>query len=255
MLDRTFEPRPLVFKHREFGVIWSAKSACTKVVSWYLKLTGLLHAAEFYHTWPHRFREDVLYNSAIYQRWVTLLPDPSTYDWYQFHRDPVKRALSAYRHNVLHPYAHHHLSREIGREVTTQSGFSLNEFLKYLTSMNVYGNTDIHIKSQVHPFSQFGTMINLDKVDMFEAMHAIEKKHDLQPTEFDRYPVFSRIDSIHNATSAEAPEFDPDRAYNAMDASGAWPVNDKVIDEETRAKIVEIYQKDVDFFASAPTLL
>ncbi|MGE0653919.1 MAG: hypothetical protein AB7P12_19555, partial [Alphaproteobacteria bacterium] len=58
MLDPRQEPRPLLLGEGKIGIVWSAKSACTTVLLWYLWHRDLLHAARAHHNWPHRFRNE-----------------------------------------------------------------------------------------------------------------------------------------------------------------------------------------------------
>lgn len=241
---RPLEPRPLVHMPSQIGLIWSAKSACTKVILWHFKICGLLGAAQFYDPWPHKFREEVLYNARVYQNWLKETARKEL-TWYQFFRDPVRRALSSYRHNVLYRYADENISRHIGQKVDGESGLSLNEFLTYLEQIDVTGPCDIHVKSQVHPLSDRAALFNIDEIDMYEAMNAIEEKHGLARTDFAAIPVFRRIDAQHNAKPDEGIGFDPDRRFVAEEASGAWPVTVQNLDAITVRRIAKIYEKDI----------
>ena len=91
-------PIPLLFPPRGVGLIWSAKSACTTSILWYLAVAGLLKEALAYDPWPHNYRQKVLPESARYQAWL-MNTDPHKLAWVRVIRDPYKHAVlqNAYR--------------------------------------------------------------------------------------------------------------------------------------------------------------
>jgi hypothetical protein len=244
-LERRHEPRPLIYQPAKLGLIWSAKGACTKVVAWHFKMAGLLHAARFYHEWPHEFREKFLYESVTYRRWVESV-NVDEYLWVQFVRDPVKRAISSYRHCLLYGYADELISKALERPVSNKTGYSLIDFLTYLSSSDLNGPCDIHVKYQCHPLSERAVVINIDTEDMFAAMNRIESRLNLHQTEFAKHPVFKRIDDVHNARPSVNGVFDPQIALTAKDTRNNWPITDANLPREIREWIESVYRKDVE---------
>jgi hypothetical protein len=245
--NEIFEPRPLIFSPGNLGIIWSAKSACTKVVAWYFKLNNLLHAANFYDDWPHKYREEVLYRSDVYRRWLAAAGLEGI-RWVQFGRDPVKRALSSYRHNLRYGYADPLIGGAIGRRIERDTGYSLNEFLSYLEQQDLFGKCDIHVKSQVHLLTQYAEVINIDRVDMHTFMNKIESELGFPITDFGHHPKFRSIDDSHNARTSSFRQIDPDRRLTRIEAGGLWPLTVDTVPKETLSRIKTIYSKDIDVF-------
>lgn len=237
----------LVLPASNIGIIWSPKCACTKVVLWYFKLTGLLHAAMFYHPWPHVYRMQVFYHSREYGNWVRTA-DWKNFSWYQFCRDPVKRLLSSYRHNLGHGHADERISRALGRTVSCQQGYSLNDFLTYLDRQDLAGRCDPHVRLQVQEISDSVPVkvINIDDVDMLVEMNAIERAHGLPVTDFSEIAAFAR-DERRRAKVAAHEQFSPDRILSKADARGNWPLEAATLDADTTERIKRLYARDMAF--------
>jgi hypothetical protein len=246
--QRIYEPRPLLFFPKNLGIIWSAKSACTKVVAWYFKMNNLLHAANFYHDWPHKYREEVLYQSDVYQRWLSKA-DAATIRWVQFGRDPVRRTLSSYRHNLRYGYADPLIGGSIGRRVDRDTGYSLNEFLRYLEKQDLFGKCDIHIKAQVHPLTKDARIINIDNTNMYESMNQIEDEIGIPKTDFAQHPKFRSIDDTHNARTLTSGYIDPEQRFSRAEAGGAWPITVETVPVDIVSRIKNLYSIDVDVFS------
>ena len=87
----------------EDRIIWSAKSACTTVLLWYLWHRNLLQAAQAYDSWPHQFRNKMLYADEAYRTWANQV-DVESWTWLRVIRDPYNRAVSSYRHALANGY-------------------------------------------------------------------------------------------------------------------------------------------------------
>jgi hypothetical protein len=237
----------LLFPPANIGIIWSPKSACTKVVLWYFKLTGLLDAAMFYHPWPHNYRMNVLYSSREYIKWMRN-SDWKSFTWYQFSRDPVKRLLSSYRHNLGHGYADERISKAISRTVTAAEGYSLDDFLNYLDTQDLGGVCDPHVKMQWNRIADFVPIntINIDEVDMLEHISAIERKHGLSVTDFNAFSMFQR-DERRRAKIGVQGTFSTSQILNHKDAKGIWPLEASVLDAATTQRIKQLYARDMKF--------
>lgn len=240
------DSQTLIDPEHNIGVIFSAKCACTKVVLWYFKLIGLLNAAMFFDGFAHNYRNKVLYSSHQYLNWM-LASDWRGLNWYQFCRDPVKRALSSYRHNLNFGYADHTISRTLGKEVSHLRGYSLVEFLHYLEKVDLT-KCDIHVKLQRHQISEHVhvTVINIDEVDMLEAMNAIERQHGLPVMDLATDGRF-RMDDHRRANIALTQEYSPTDVLSKTDAGGVWPVDSSILDSKTVEWIQRIYARDMEF--------
>lgn len=236
----------LPFPAAKIGIIWSPKCACTKVVLWYFKMLGLLDEALAYDEWPHRYRIKVFYPSQQYKRWARR-PDWRHFTWYQFARDPVKRLLSSFRHNLGYGHADDRISAALGRTVSCAEGYSLNDFLDYLESQNLAGKADPHVKLQRKRLSNIvdTQIINIDEMDMLEQMNAIERRHGLPLTDFGALGAFAADDRRRVNVAPAA--FSPERVLTQSDARGLWPADTSLLDATTIARIERLYAPDVSF--------
>lgn len=239
------DDRTLVFPPAKIGIIWSPKSACTKVVLWYFKLTGLLDAALYYHSWPHYYRMHVLYSSQRYGQWARN-SDWENFTWYQFCRDPVSRLLSSYRHNLGFGYADDRISRALRRRVSYLEGYSLDDFLKYLETQDLGGAADPHVKQQWHRISKkvHINTINIDETDMFRQMNAIELKHNLPATDFPALEAF-KADDRRRAKLGTQQRFSSSQILTHKDALGQWPLQAALLDPTTTDRIKRLYAADM----------
>jgi hypothetical protein len=237
----------LILPTSKLGIIWSPKCACTKVVLWYFKMTGLLDAALFYHPWPHNYRMNVLYASDQYTRWVKTA-DWKNFTWYQFCRDPVKRALSSYRHSLGQGHADERISRALQRPASNVQGYSLEEFLRYLEIERLAGPCDPHVKFQTQELSKSVPVkiINIDEVDMLEQMNVIERQHGLPITNFSSIKAFES-DEKRRAKIGTQGAFSLSRMLTREDARGTWPLEASMLDAATIERIKRIYARDMKF--------
>jgi hypothetical protein len=240
-------PRTLLLPDYKLGIIWSPKAACTKVLLWYFKHLNLLPAALFYHPGPHRYRINVFYNSREYGKWLAKSPWRD-FSWYQFCRDPVKRALSSYRHNLALGNADHAISQALGRKVSSLEGFSLNEFLQYVATLDLVGKVDPHVRLQKNPIAELVGVnrINIDEVDMLVAMNTIERNHGLPVTDFTKFPAFGK-DDRRRARIELAGGYSPTMLLSRKEARGKWPVHSAVLNATTVERIKDIYKDDMEF--------
>ena len=179
-------PLPLLDARRRTVISWSAKSACTHVLIWYLHRLGLLDEARSYHPWVHRYRSEVLYRSALYQKARDQLvrEGPSQWNYVKVVRDPVKRCVSSYRHALKHGYEDGKMSRVLGREIDHKTGYSYETFLDYLAQIDLH-HCDIHHRVQKHSLDtvEFGRtwLINADEQDLDAALAGIDRIQGCPP--------------------------------------------------------------------------
>ena len=179
-------PLPLLDASRRTVISWSAKSACTHMLIWYLHRLGLLDEARSHHPWVHRYRGEVLYRSALYQnaRDQLVREGPSQWNYVKVVRDPVKRCVSSYRHALKHGYEDEKMSRALGREIDHKCGYSYETFLGYLAQIDLH-HCDIHHRVQKHSLDtlDFGRtwLINVDEHDLDAALAEIDRIQGCPP--------------------------------------------------------------------------
>jgi len=174
------EPVPLLDGGRRTVVSWSAKSACTHVVIWYLHRIGLLDEARRYHPWVHRYRSEVLYKSETHRQARRQLGHERASGWscVKVVRDPAKRCVSSYRHALKHGYEDEKMSRILGRDISHKTGYSYQTFLDYLGRIDLR-NCNIHHRVQRHPLDMisFGRtwLINVDEQCLDAALARLDR--------------------------------------------------------------------------------
>ena len=250
MLEPRREPRPLLLGPEKIGVIWSAKSACTTVLLWYLWRRNLLQTAQAYNSWPHTFRNQMLYADETYRRWANEV-DVGSWTWLRVIRDPYNRAVSSYRHALVNGYESRKMSRRLKRP--PEAGYSFEEFLDYLLRIDIT-ICNLHHKQQFHPLEELAMpsrVINVDKVDLMQSLAEIDAGLETpqEPLEALRAAV-AKINSWHKARPSSV-----DRDVSAVvltqsDATGEWPAYTCFLNRSTRAKIAKIYEVDLSRYAA-----
>lgn len=220
------EARPLILSRARAVISWTPKAACTQVVMWFLHLEGLLDAALYYRPWPHDFRGDVYYNSAVYHRRARELAEARArgYTLIRITRDPVARLVSIYRHALRTGFHAPELDAALGRD-TRATGVSMEDFGTSLIGRNLYSPSEVnmHLLAQTHPiwdlpFDRVITL-NADDCDLSAGLNLIAQDLGLAQTDFAGIPAFGRIAARHNAPDNGAAA-DPQRFHmplnNAM---------------------------------------
>lgn len=195
-------PLPLLDGSRRTVVSWSAKSACTHVVIWYLHRLGLLDEARSHHPWVHRYRGEVLYRSRMYQSARDQLGREGASEWtyVKVVRDPVKRCVSSYRHALMHGYEDEKMAHVLGREIDHKIGYSYETFLEYLGQIDLH-HCDIHHRVQKHsldtvPFGQTW-LINVDEQDLDAALAELDRLQGCTPRNDDESSAAAIADAAH----------------------------------------------------------
>jgi hypothetical protein len=250
MLHPRREPRPLLLGPAKLGVIWSAKSACTTVLLWYLWHRNLLQTAQAYDSWPHEFRNRMLYSDEAYRTWASGM-NVESWTWLRVIRDPYDRAVSSYRHALVNGYESRKMSRRLKRP--PEDGYSFEEFLDYLLRIDIT-TCNLHHKQQFHPLEELiapSRVINVDKVDLMQSLAEIDAglEPPQEPVEALRAAV-AKLNSWHKARPSSV-----DRDVSAVvltqsDAMGPWPAYSRFLNESTRAKIAKVYAVDISRYAA-----
>lgn len=141
---------PLIDFDRKMVLSWSAKSACTYVLIWFLVKNGLLHAANYYNIWPHEFRQDVISKSKVFLGARNdAIANPQKYTFIRFMRDPIARLSSALRHMLRSRYNEDELSIALRRNFSVETGLTIREFISYMQLVDLK-NTNPHHASQIN---------------------------------------------------------------------------------------------------------
>jgi hypothetical protein len=252
LLEPRREPRPLLLGSARLGIIWSAKSACTTVLLWYLWHRNLLQAARAYGAWPHKFRNGVLYSDETYRMWASQA-EAGGWTWLRVIRDPYKRTVSSYRHAVLNGYEDRKMARRLKRPIPEGGGYSFEEFLDYLLRIDV-SICNLHHKQQFHPLEERVTprrIINVDRDDLMQALAAIdaELERPQEPVEALRAAV-AEIGSAHHARYLSSGRDFSAVALTRQDAVGEWPAYACFLNDSTREKIAKIYAVDLGRYSA-----
>jgi Sulfotransferase family len=250
LLEPRHDPRPLLLGPAKLGIIWSAKSACTTVLLWYLWHRDQLQTALVYNSWPHQFRNRVLYADDAYRAWAGQV-EAHDWTWVRVMRDPYKRAVSSYRHALVNGYEDNKMARRLKRPL--EQGYSFEEFLDYLLRIDVT-TCNLHHRQQFHPLEQRVTprrIVNVDKEDLMRALAEIDA--GLETPEETREALHKAIAEIGSSHHARRSTVDRDVSaapLTRQDASGEWPAYSCFLNASTRAKIAKIYAVDISRYAA-----
>ncbi|HKP25389.1 MAG TPA: sulfotransferase family 2 domain-containing protein [Dongiaceae bacterium] len=250
LLEPRREPRPLLLGSAKLGIIWSAKSACTTVLLWYLWHRNLLQTARAYSSWPHNFRNRVLYADDEYRTWASQV-EAGGWTWVRVMRDPYKRAISSYRHTLVNGYEDGKMSRRLKRP--PEQGYSFEEFLDYLLRIDVT-ICNLHHKQQFHPLEELVTpsrVVNVNKEDLMQALAEIDL--GLATPQEPREALLGAIAAIDGFHHARRSTIDRDVSavpLTRQDGSGEWPAYSCFLNASTREKIARIYAVDISRYAA-----
>ena len=145
MSEWPVDVKPLVDFDKNIGLIWSAKSACSLSVLWFFAVTGHIQKAWAHDQWPHAYRGEVFNELQFIEAQNSLLVSSDT-RWVRVMRDPFKRAVSSYRHFLLHDLEREQATDFLGTPVDKR-GISFEEFLSYVETRDI-NKCDIHIRQQ-----------------------------------------------------------------------------------------------------------
>lgn len=252
----TMEPRPFISTSRKVAVSWAPKSACSHVALWFYLQEGLLRAATFYHPFPHRYRNQVYYQSMGFQRRkAEFLADDLT-DWtlIKVVRDPVKRMVASFRHAVQNP-----LMDDLLAPDPMAQGVSLMDYGNALFGLDLtYGKgVDMHVCRQQHPIwdAPFGRVItiNADTGNLNADLNSAARKTGLRQVEFDRVNDFKRIRRTHYAEDVpmECPDLFNFR-FRRGEWSGQFPKSALLALPDTTALGNTLYGDDYALVSATP---
>jgi hypothetical protein len=236
-------------------VLFSPKSACTNVVIWFFHQLGHAAAAQDYDRWPHKYRGNVYYKSALYRR--AFQHDLSRYFVLRVIRDPFERAVSSFRHVHRNGSADHLIAQALGRRDIATSGLSFSEFLDFLETCDL-AKCDGHYRLQRHPVEDrlpIRYLINASAEDLFARLNEVEADLGIAITDFNKLEWLNNVDRTHSHVAAP---FDAANTYThrfdrATARSGSWPSYDAFLTTEARERIARLYAVDIRAYGTAPT--
>ena len=248
-------PRALIDPSKRLIVLFSPKSACTNVVIWFFHQLGHAAAAQDYDRWPHKYRGNVYYKSALYRR--AFQHDLSRYSVLRVVRDPYDRAVSSFRHVHRNGSADHLIAQVLGRRDIATSGLSFSEFLDFLETCDL-AKCDGHYRLQRHPVEDrlpTRYLINASTEDLYTRLNEVEADLGIAITDFDKLEWLHSVNRTHSHVAAP---FDAANTYThrfdrTTARSGAWPRYDTFLTTEARERIARLYAVDIEAYGSGPT--
>jgi len=243
--------RPLVDPRKRYLVIWSAKSACTTTLIWFLEATGQAEAARRLDEWPHRYRSGVLYRSPVYFNMSDA--DVAGMRRLRVFRDPLDRAVSSYRHAVSMGYADTELAAFLKRPIDPEATFSFREFIDYLESVDIT-RTNPHHRQQRQPIEVAyppTDVINITKQDLFTELNRFEASLGLPVTDFPKLAWLHGTEHKRKATigGPEGSAYDMKPSRRAGRGEGFWPPTAALLTEEAQARLRRVYRDDLEAYA------
>jgi len=248
------DPPPLILPQARVAVIFSAKSACTSVVIWFLKQLGHLEAARDYHRWPHQYRIEVYYRSQLYAN--AFRQDLTKLRVIRVVRDPYSRAISSFRHALIYGFADQDIARALGRRDIKENGYSFSEFLDFLEQIDLT-NCNVHFRIQRHPVEdklRVRHLINVSTEDLFTRLNQLEAHMSLPHTDFASIPWFALSNdhrvargSIDDLTNVDTRRFTAEAARK-----GPWAPYEAFLTPAARERIARLYAVDFESYIAPP---
>jgi hypothetical protein len=255
-LGRLFRtrPRPLIHPAARLVVIFSAKSACTSVVIWFLHHLGDADAARDHFRWPHRYRGQVYYKSPLYRSAFEL--DLENFTVVRVVRDPFDRTVSSFRHALKTSLADTHVPRVLGRSDISRDGLSFAEFLDFLEGSDLT-TCNPHFLIQRHPLEDklpVRHLINISTEDLFTRLNEVEADIGLPRTDFAALAWLHQVDdrrTRHDRRQRRAEErVHVDDVYThrftqEVARRGPWPSYGAFLTPLARERIARLYAADI----------
>lgn len=206
--------RPFPFMNANIVLSYSAKSACTTVVMWYLAVEGHRDAAASLSIGPWRYPNARLLWSPRFVRRLPVGRDLSEWTLLRVMRNPLRRLVSSFRHAVRTGYADRDLMKALGRDVRVADGLSMQMYLDFLHRTDLQ-HCDPHHRWQRNPVDSLGfgriTTIDVHDENLEHALLAFSREMGLPEVPFDTLPHMEAFSKTHNAP------FDDESAVYGLD--------------------------------------
>lgn len=232
------------------SVIWSAKSACTAVYTWFAHVSGFGDELSGEGRGPHEHRGNVYHRSGLYLR--SLKADAAAFRTLRVIRDPYTRAVSSYRHALMNAYSDPYMAAASHGTLNRRQGYSFHQFLDMLESVDIR-RANLHFRAQFRPMERIrepDAVINISKSDLFGELRKIERMWSLPPAEIATLDWFVEREASRKAKQLSVEGADLDRtAFDASAAQGQSPFPDysQLLTPPARQRIERIYA--IDFAA------
>jgi hypothetical protein len=250
-------PPPLIHPDARLVVLFSPKSACTSVVIWFFHQLGIAKQAREYHQWPHRYRTEVHYGSALHRDACRL--NLSGFKVLRVVRDPIDRAASSFRHALAYRLANKAFAELLGRTDIGKNGASFREFLDLLERLDLTA-CDSHYAVQRHPIERrlrVTHLINISTEDLFVRLNEVEAEIGLPVTDFAQLEWLhlvrqriqerrSRYDGADDVTDAYETRLVREQALR-----GPWPSRKALLTPVARERIARLYAADIAAYGRA----
>jgi len=241
---------PLVDPHLKLMVLWSPKSACTTVYTWFAGITGRLEDVLAHSTWPHDHRTAVYEVSP--ETKAAIARNLSTYRIVRVFRDPYSRFLSSFRHSLIYglnaagsiDWAHGRLHRV--------RGYSLSDFLTYMEHVGVV-SCDPHFRQQWHPIEEHldpDTVINVSRRNLFKELNRVERRLGLKATDFSSISWLHSLEASRRPARIASTGADDQTLLTIRNAKGddPWPDEASLLTPKARERIAQLYARDFEAY-------
>ncbi|HEX3431082.1 MAG TPA: sulfotransferase family 2 domain-containing protein [Rhizomicrobium sp.] len=240
------KPLPLVDKERRIIVLWSPKSACTTVYSWFSNICGFLDDVRNHDQFPHAHRTEVFRYSRRYLD--SLACDTSDFSVIRIIRDPYARAVSIFRHALMWKFAD---KEAASMGLNFKTGISFRQFLLMLDRLDME-NVNVHYRPQWHPFESThvpDTIINISKTDLFAELNAVERERGWPLTDFAAMKWLHELESSRRQPTlpSTAPMFDVPIVRKRPTRTSPFPLYADLLTPEAKTLIQAVFE--VDFAA------
>ncbi len=229
-------------------IAWSAKCASTFVMKWFFYQKEQLSKALSYHSWIHKYFEEVYLKSSNYQKNMFRFNFfKSNYRCFKIIRNPYARAVSSYIHFVKTGYnAHDKTIIYHGLGKSKNIDLSFVEFLEAHILIPTE-QFNIHMQPQTNELDDILKFNYIKLEDLEGEISKIEKEHSLKPSNFKQ---LSR--SHHRQQYQEeikTTKSTANTAYTKALIHAQTPHWKSFLDKDTIEMINEIYAQDFRLLA------
>jgi hypothetical protein len=238
--------KPLYTPKLDLALFFSAKSGCTWAVKWFFYQTNLLDAALFYHPWIHTYRMEVFYKSNKYKNHLHKLLTQKNNKIIKVARNPYNRAVSSYLHACKLDYEDEKISSFLGREVDQENKFTFEEFVNYLSAIDLR-KCNVHHKIQVHPAEEHKLIeptyiVKLE--NSLDDIRRVESELNLKQSNYNKLKK-----SAHHTSKVAAQEYVGDRQFTFTENSNvSVPSTIYFYNDKLQQSIAELYQIDFEHY-------
>jgi hypothetical protein len=243
---------PLISRKHRLMVLWSPKSACTTVYTWFANLMGNLDEMRAYNAWPHRHRIEIYRN--LEQTEAAILDDFSDYFIVKVLRDPLHRAASGFRHALQFPIQDEAMSTWSDGRLDRSTGYSFSDFLGSLEWAGLDAS-NVHFRPQFHEIEDDfapDLVINITRQNLMQELNKVEDRIGQQRTDFEAMGWLHSLEANRRPMQLTSGEVDDRTPLTTEHASGLlpWPTNDRLLTPSAIYRIKRLYAVDFERYAA-----